>query len=100
MCAELPVLALGGVCQAAPLSPSSAKPRALSRPLRSHSMGPQATQPPPFALPAQPGVWTEEEDALLALWQGRVGNKWSEVRQAPDPPGWRSAVAASSKYPA
>ena len=27
----------------------------------------------------QPGVWTDEEDALLAHWQGRVGNKWSEV---------------------
>lgn len=27
----------------------------------------------------QPGVWSEAEDQLLALWQGRVGNKWSEV---------------------
>ncbi len=30
-------------------------------------------------VPVQPGVWTEDEDALLALWQSRVGNKWSEV---------------------
>lgn len=27
----------------------------------------------------KPGVWTDDEDTLLALWQGRVGNKWSEV---------------------
>ncbi|KAI3424394.1 hypothetical protein D9Q98_009947 [Chlorella vulgaris] len=27
----------------------------------------------------KPGVWTDEEDALLALWQGQVGNRWSEV---------------------
>lgn len=33
----------------------------------------------PLFLGLQPGVWTEAEDDLLALWQSQVGNKWSEV---------------------
>ncbi|EFN51598.1 hypothetical protein CHLNCDRAFT_14655, partial [Chlorella variabilis] len=38
------------------------------------------------------GVWTDEEDALLALWQGRVGNKWSEVaRHIPGKTGQQCA---------
>lgn len=27
----------------------------------------------------QQGVWTEEEDALLAHWQSQYGNRWSDV---------------------
>ena len=37
-------------------------------------------------------MWTDDEDALLAQWQGRVGNKWSEVaRHIPGKTGQQCA---------
>jgi len=40
----------------------------------------------------QNGVWTEEEDSLLAEWQKKVGNKWSEVaKQIPGKTGQQCA---------
>lgn len=50
------------------------------------------------------GVWTEEEDLLLATWQKKVGNKWSEVaKQIPGKTGqqcaqrWRHRVNPNIK---
>lgn len=40
---------------------------------------PRSASWPLCSWETQPGVWTEAEDDLLALWQSRVGNKWSEV---------------------
>ena len=52
----------------------------------------------------QNGVWTEEEDLLLAEWQKKVGNKWSEVaKQIPGKTGqqcaqrWRHRVNPAIK---
>lgn len=50
------------------------------------------------------GVWTDEEDLLLATWQKKVGNKWSEVaKQIPGKTGqqcaqrWRHRVNPNIK---
>lgn len=73
------------------------RPIARRRPTPARALSPSS---PPSLPPLQPGVWSEEEDALLALWQGRVGNRWSEVaRYIPGKTGqqcaqvWRAGLA-------
>ena len=83
-------LSLGALeCRAARLhcDAPSRPPTASCRRPRAH----------PLACLLQPGVWSEGEDDLLALWQSRVGNKWSEVaKHIPGAWRWYPRVLISS----
>jgi hypothetical protein len=71
-----------------------------------HTRGASATgtKVTSHAASGKNGVWTEEEDLLLATWQKKVGNKWSEVsKQIPGKTGqqcaqrWRHRVNPNIK---
>lgn len=87
-------------------SASSGASRTPRRLLAAELPGPLRDRPLSLhpSPPVQPGVWTEDEDQLLALWQSRVGNKWSEVAKhipvrCQCASGTRGAPQSSSQNP-